>query len=393
MRQSSRFWLCACVVAFLLLIEVNATGWATPQSKGFEVRKVTNIFEFHAGVIVNSNQSTVYLMNLQCGIDAVDLSSGKVLWSTTKAAKPLLLHGHLLVAQAESAAPSHLLRIVVLNTRDAGELLLEASVQLPEDVQVAIEDGLGTTFRTSARLHENDVIVSWRFSKQRISGPPPGPDAKVRVATGAVRIDLQTGRTDSLGNEAVPPTPETRLPDNVARLVKLGGLPGPLWQVGNILAAIQRTSGKGGEHTVLRRWHSETGQPLPEVVLFGGELTFRYTSADARHLLASKRLDSAGPVWGWRIYSLETGEHVAQVRNAFPAAWFFITSSSLIHEAPPTGRIINGRSVMDQPLRLRAIDLETSDELWEWPFRDTAYRGSYPPSRPGGSDIPGAFSR
>jgi hypothetical protein len=364
----------------LLLIEVNATGWATPQAKGIEMHKVTNIFEFRAGVIVDSNQSTVYLMNLQRGIDAVDLSSGKLLWSTTKAAKPLLLHGDRLVAQTESAASSNLLRIVVLNPQEAGELLLEATVQLPEDVQVAITDGLDTTFRTSARLHKNDVIVLWRFSKQDISGAPPGPDAKVRVTAGAVRIDLATGNTDSLQSEEVPPTPDIRLPDTVAQLVTLGTVPGTLWQVGNVVAAIIRTSGKGGARTVLRRWHSETGEPLPEVVLFGGELTYRYISADGRHLLASRPLDSARVVWDWRIYSLETGEHVAQVQNASPAAWFFINASSLIHEAPPTARIINGRSVMDQSLRLRAIDLKTSDELWEWPFRDTAYRGPYPPS-------------
>ena len=228
MRQSTRFWPWGGVVALLLLIEVNATGWATPQPKGIEVRKVTNIFEFRAGVIVNSNLSTVYLMNPQHGIDAVDLSSGALLWSTTEAAKPLMLHGPLLLAQAESATPSNLLRIVVLNTQDAGELLLEATVQLPEDVQVAIEDGLGTTFRTSARLHENDVIVSWRFSKQHITGAPPGPDAKVLVTAGALRIDLETGHTDSLRSEEVPPTPEIRLPDEVARLVTLGTLPGPL---------------------------------------------------------------------------------------------------------------------------------------------------------------------
>ena len=379
MRQSSRFWLCACVVAYLLLIEVNATGGATPQSKGFEVREVTNIFEFRAGVIVNSNQSTAYLMNLQRGIDAVDLSSGKLLWSTTKAAKPLLLHGRRLVAQAESAAPGNRLRIVVLDAQDAGKLLLEATVQLPKDTQVAIDDGLGTTFRTSARLHDDKVIVSWQYSEQHIGGAPPGPDAKVRVTAGAVRIDLKTGNTGSLKSEEVPPTPETQLPDNVARLIKLGTLPGPLWQVGNVLAAIIRISGKGGGRSILRRWHSDTGQPLPEVVLFGGELTYRYISVDGRHLLASKRLDSAKPHWGWRIYSLETGEQVAEVHNASPAAWFFITASSLILEAPPSSRISNGGLVIDQPFRLRAIKLATSEELWEWPFRDTAYRGPYPP--------------
>jgi len=388
MRQSSRFWLCVCVVAFLLLIEVNATGWATPQSKGFEVHKVTNIFEFRAGVLVNSNEPTVYLMNPKRGIDAVDLSSGKLLWSTTNAAKPLLLHGRRLVAQAESAAPGNRLRIVVLDAQDAGKLLLEANVQLPKDTQVAIDDGLGITFRTSTRLHDDKVIVSWQYSEQHIGGAPPGPNDKVRVTAGAVRIDLKTGNTDSLKSEEVPPTPETQLPDNVARLITLGTLPGPLWQVGNVLAAIERTRDKGGQRTILRRWHSETGRPMPEVVLFGGELTYRYTSADGRYLLGSKRLDSAKHPWAWRIYALETGKQVAEVHNPSPAAWFFITASSLILEAPPTGRISNGGVVIDKPLRLHVIDLETSNELWEWPFRDTAYRGPYPPRLTGGSRTP-----
>jgi hypothetical protein len=327
-------------------------------------------------------------MNPKGGIDAVDLSSGKLLWSTTNAAKPLLLHGRRLVAQAESAAPGNRLRIVVLDAQDAGKRLLETTVQLPKEIQVAIDDGLGTTFRTGARLHEDKVIVSWQYSKQHIGGAPPGPNAKVRVTAGAVRIDLKTGHADTLRPDQVASTPETQLPDNVARLIKLGTLPGPLWQVGNVLAAIERTSDEGGQRSILRRWHSETGRPMPEVVLFDAELTFRYTSADGRYLLASKRLDSAKPHWVWRIYSLETGEQVAEVRHASPAAWFFITASSLIYEAPPTGRISNGELVVDQPLRLRAINLETSAELWERPFRDTAYRGPYPPALTGGSGTP-----
>jgi hypothetical protein len=388
MRQSSRFWLCACVVAVLLLIEVTATRWATAQSKGFEVRTVKNIFEFRPGVIVNSNQSTVYLMNLQRGIDAVDLSSGKLLWSTTNAARPLLLDGRRLVAQAESAAPGNRFRIVVLDAQDAGKLLLETTVQLPKDVKVAIDDALGTTFHTSARLHEDKVVISWQYSEREISGAQLGPNANVRVTAGAVRIDLKTGHTDTLRPDQVTPIPETQLPDNVARLIKLGTLPEPLWQVGNVLGAIERTRVKGEQRTILRRWDSDTGRPMPEVVLFDAELTFRYTSADGRHLLASKRLDSDKTHWGWRIYSLETGKQAAEVRNTSPAAWFFITASSLILEVPPTGGISNSGLVIDQPFRLRAIKLETSNELWEWPFRDTAYRGPHPPRLTRGSRTP-----
>jgi len=212
---------------------------------GFEVRRATGVFDFRAGVIVDSTRSIAYFMHPQGGIGAIDLSSGRLLWSSSKAAKPLLLHQDLLVAQAELAAPSNLLRIVVLNARDAGALLFEAAVRLPGDVQVAIDDGLGKTFRTSARLHENDVIVSWRFSEQHISGAPTGPDAAVRVSAGVVRIDLETGSAESLEPEAVPPEPEMRLPDQVARLIKQGAAPSMLWQVGNVemsFKAVVRTS-------------------------------------------------------------------------------------------------------------------------------------------------------
>ena len=352
------------------------------------MRKVTNIFQFRPGVIVNSNQSIVYLMNLQRGIDAVDLSSGKLLWSTTNGAKPLLLDGRRLVAQAEFAAPTNRLRVVVLDVQDTGKLLLETIVQLPKNVKVAIDDALGTTFHTSARLDEDKVVVSWQYSEQPISGAQHGPNANVRVTAGAMRIDLKTGHTDTPTADLIALNPETQLPDNVARLIKLGTLPGPLWQVGNVLAAIERTSVKGKQRAVLRRWDSDSGQPMPEVVLFDGELTFRYTSADGRHLLASKRLDSATTHWVWRIYSLETGMQVAEVRNASPAAWFFITASTLIFEVPPTGEISNTGVVIDQPFRLRAIKLATSNELWEWAFRDTTYRGPLPPRLTPGSRTP-----
>ena len=389
MRQSSKIWLCACVVAVLLLIDANKIRWAGAQSKGFEVRKVTNAFEFRPGIIVNSKQATVYLMNTQGGIDAVDLSSGKLLWNTTNAAKPLLLDSdRRLVAQAESAAQRNRLHIVVLDTQSRGKVLVESAVQLPKDVHVAIDEGLGTIFRTTARLHGDKVIVSWQYSEREISGAQIGPNPNVRIRAGAVTIDLKTGQADSLAPDQLPPIPETKLPDNIEHLMKSAGLRAPLWQVGDVFAAIERISGKGGQRTILKRWHSETGRPMPEVVLFGAELTFRYTSADGRHLLASKALDAARIHWDWRIYSLESGRQVAEIRTPLPAARFFLNASRLFLEVPPTGDISNTGVVIHQPFKLRAISLDTSDQLWEWSFRDIAYRGPQPPKLSGGSRTP-----
>jgi hypothetical protein len=315
------------------------------------------------------------------GVDAVDLSAGKLLWTTTGAAKPLLLAGGRLVAQAESAVADNRLRLVVLDAKGGGEELLEATVPLPEDVSVAVDDGLGTTFRTTARLREGRAVVSWRYSRQEVSGARTGPDDGVRVTAGAVGMDLETGYAEPLAPEQLAPVPEGQVPDRVARSIEPGSLRGPLWQIEATLAGIERRRGDRGWHTVLRRWQADTGQALPEAVLFGDELTFRYASANGAHLLASQRLRPPGAGWAWKIYSQETGEQVAEVRQPSPAAWFFLAGPSLFFEAPPTARPSEPGRFVDPSFKLRAIRLTNGEVLWEWPYRDTAYRGAYPPTR------------
>jgi hypothetical protein len=123
---------------------------------------------------------------------------------------------------------------------------------------------------------------------------------------------------------------------------------------------------------------------LPEITLPVEGLTVRYPSADYRHLLASKRVEDGDPAaenYLWRVISLETGERVAEAHHQVPGAWFFIWGDRLIHEARPQGHLVGDRWV-GAPLRLRAIDLKTGAEVWTRPYRDTAYRGPYPPLPP-----------
>lgn len=379
MKSSTKLGLSVHGLAFVFLLASNVIVGAKGGSTSVDLWEATKSFEFRDGVIVDTSTPAVYLMNLQRGIDAVDLSTGQLLWRTTNAAKPLLIRGRRLVAQAESPASDNQLHIVVLDVENGGKLLLSAAVQLPQGTQVRIDDGLGTTFRTSVHLRDDGAIVSWEYSKLEIGGPPPGPGAKALVAAGVVRIDLETGDAYPLGPDQVLPEPEPQLPERIVRLIETGALQGPLRKSGNVLGAIERIGGEGEHRTVLRRWQGGTDKPMPDVILSADGFTYRYASADGRHFLASKRGGAAKHGWIWRIYSLESGQPVAEVRNSLPGTRFFITASSLIYEAPPESRISEGGLVIEQPLRLRAIELTTSDELWEWPFRDTTYRGAYPP--------------
>ena len=151
-----------CVVALILLLGVNANGWATPQPRKEEVRKTTNSFEFRSGVIVDPDRPAVYFMNIQGGIDAVDLASGKLLWRTDLAAKPLLCHEDRLVAQTEPPVGQQFLRIALLNTREITVDPRFVDIPLPADVQATIDDGMESSFSATARIHEGAVVLSWR---------------------------------------------------------------------------------------------------------------------------------------------------------------------------------------------------------------------------------------
>jgi hypothetical protein len=44
------------------------------------------------GVVVDPAAGRLYMMNPQGGIDAVEITSGKLLWTTKEAAKPLIAY-------------------------------------------------------------------------------------------------------------------------------------------------------------------------------------------------------------------------------------------------------------------------------------------------------------
>lgn len=380
------------VVAFLVFLGAATNLCATGPTMSHSTPWPESAFEFRPGVIVGADRCTAYLMNTQGGIDAVDLSSGESIWTTSRAAKPLLLHGDLLIAQAaEAPGRSGVFRIVGLNTTAKGEPVFEADVELPEGVSAFVSDGPGITFRASARISEVDLIVSWLFSEQPISGAYIEADATAfRQVTGTARIDLETGRVEPLGSDETPSLNGPQLPDNLARLVESGSLPGRLWRLDNVLISPALITDDDGERILLKRWNGETGEALPEISIRSNGLTVRYPSADYRHLLTSKLVETSPRVWEkylWVIFSLETGVRVAEVRNFEPGAWFFISGSSLIQEVQPQGRLVDGVGV-EEPRKLRAIDLASGAERWNRPIRDTAYRGSYPPLIPDSQGTP-----
>jgi hypothetical protein len=316
-------------------------------------------------------------MNPRDGIDAVDLASGRSLWSTTRASKPVILEGDLLLAQADAPGKGNTLRLVGLDVAKAGQVTFEADVELPEGVGVSIADGLGTSFRVAAWTHGNAIVLSWKFSELYVGGPPPKDTGGLaRTVTGAVKIEPKAGQARPLGPDETPAPPAPKAP---AKIVA-GAPAGQLWNTGTVVATTKRVPANGKSGTALARWNCATGEALPDVALFGAEYTQRYPSADQHHLLASKADRAAALPWHWLIFSIESGSRVAEVHMDSAGAPFYVWRNMLVYESPPEQRVVAGKRI-DEPLRLRALDLGSGRELWTWPIRDTAYRGPYPPRR------------
>ena len=360
-------------VTLLSLLPGIGSGCLGATIVGSEARTAGTAFALRSGVIVDVRRAAVYLMDPRGGIDAVDLSSGTLLWTATQAAKPLWVSGHLLIAQAESGSRHSGLRIAILDTRQ-GSVVQETTVNLPEHVRASVNDGLGTSFEAVAHEDDGEVVISWRFSRRTITGVAPGPETlpEAPEARGAVRLKPETGGVEPMPTDAL----------------LAAGSPGsttgsePSRPVGRFQVSTERTREGTEECVVLMRTDRESGKAVPDVTLFCGRVTVEQDSADGAHLLVSRRVEDAASAeeqYAWSIYALETGRRVAEIRHYASTAPFFVSNSVLVHEARPYDHVLDGKWI-EEPLRLRAINVETGAVIWSRPLRDTTYHRPYPPS-------------
>jgi hypothetical protein len=345
-----------------------------------EACPIPEIFTLCPGVIADTVRGVTYLMNPHHGIDAVDLSSGRLLWRTSAGAKPLLVDGDRLIAQAEVRSRPDVLRLIVLDRAREGAAGRVADVALPGAAWVGIDDGPGASFQVEAHMLAGKLVVAWTSSARPLTGvaPPSDIGPADHTATGTARIDLDTGRVESVAPTGVTPPPACPLPDTLARQVESAELPHRPWRAGGALALVVAHA---HARLVLKRWQLESGAPLADVTLAGDGFVAWRVSADRQHVLVSKAATSDVPVWeeyAWSIYSLASGERVAISRSHSSADWFFLLRRDLVHESRPFGRRIGERWV-DEPRRVRAFDLDTGRERWASALRDTTYRGPEPP--------------
>ena len=328
-----------------------ADGDAAGSGDEAETSTITQIRD---GVIIDPREQVVYLMLPEGGIEAVQLGSGKTLWNTKAADKPLAIVQDVLVSQAAAPKEENVLKIVAID-RKTGDEKVEGQQPLPAGVTPSIDQTLDGTFSARASVSGDDVFATWRFLDRPMSGLPPGaeqgiapgadettadaPQAlmaeRVGAKAGVVQMNLISGETKSLNIEP-PPVQILDAPPNVMQ--------------------------------------DEGAEPLKDVA---GE---QYRSVDGRHVIGSVQ---TGEITNFHrytlsIYDAESAQKIAQIRSHAAILPMVVVDDYVVFESSPYTRRLRGELV-DRPLMLNVVDRKSNKAIWSRPIRDTSYQGPLPP--------------
>ncbi|HEV3261806.1 MAG TPA: hypothetical protein VG013_33460 [Gemmataceae bacterium] len=301
------------------------------------------------GVIIDRARALAYVMSPNGGIEAVTLTTGRMVWRTKQAAKPLGVAGNRLICQAESSGAENRLKCVVLN-RANGDKTLQGTVNLPASVKVSIHETLHGQFVARAEARDGDALVSWEYFERPKSGLPPGTRAALPPGPRRPRAPgSAVGRSD--------------FNSGAFRMKLSTGAVSPLNQVSvTVPRSPQFTELHGGERLA--------GVAGPQLL-----------SVDGRHVLGSERTgDDRVPEekYTLTVYARGTRKPLGKFTSRFSLRPFFVTDSRVVFETRPyVHRTETG--LVNEPSRIRAVDMRTGKEIWSRQIRDTAFRGAMPP--------------
>jgi len=334
-------------------------------------------FELAPGVVVEPDRRQVFVMSPDGGIVVVDLDSGSEVWRSQEAAKPLTIVGDLLVSQAETPGPDNEMRLVSLDVGRQGEAVSQGLVKLPPNVTPLIGQSATRTFNAlalPAAPQADRANVTWEYVERPLRGVADGPmqwlpgEAPPVVSAAAAMGGTPGG--PSLADAApVEPGGEAVVMRGEIEIDPASGA---------VAAAAPRQL-DAAPQTATVGVGAAAAPAAPDVTVAGiGQPQF--PSADGRHVMTSQRT-AQEPAWEkylWTVYRRDDGQKVGTIRNFVRYAPFFVHENRIVFQAPPHARAIDGE-VVEEPLQIRAADLETGERLWNQPVRDTTDRDPQPP--------------
>ncbi len=218
------------------------------------------------GGIASPDGKVGFVVNVKGGVDAIQLATGELLATAASARRPLIVWNERLVAQMAVKDNPHAMKLALFDAAQLGSPLLEtAAIALPEWASLA--KAHAHSFVVESRLVGDALLLRWR-AETWYGGGEKLTEAEERaahkVASGAVKMDLHTGKIQTRDDREPVELPEAREPREV-RLgelrLALGEVAGPVIGVGR---ATRRSIRASDPRTDKLIWEHELE---PEIVL------------------------------------------------------------------------------------------------------------------------------
>ena len=144
-----------------------------------------------------------FLPNTTGGVDALDLATGKVLWTSKASSKPLIATADKLYVMVLDAEKGNQIRLLALDVKNDGKKLAESEVvKLPE--WVATSTTHGRSFQATAFQLGDTLLLTWAAKGWYAGGavPPPEVEQEARKdAAGVIAVELKDGKLVTVANE------------------------------------------------------------------------------------------------------------------------------------------------------------------------------------------------
>lgn len=358
------------------------------------------------GGVADAGGRTGFFTNARGGIDAVDMSTGELLWDTIEAEVPLQVMDDRLIAQAGTRR--NRIRILIFDLTRRGECLFESDVVVFPD-WVVTGEAPGHSFACCWRLEQARLLLDWEARawpahKMRLSEARKAP---VQHAWGRAVIDLGSGQVRMTDKPAQPPAPAGSYLGLLQGLAvrwhgRLGGQikavalmqatldaekpPGEQAESregrNKVLSALEHLgepaddeggpkSIRVGEKLVLCSWDEATRKLLARKTLCAGQRLQVRATLDEKHLCI--RQADPGPSENdphaprndpWRVFDLETGEERGRIPYEPGMTSLVLIGRRACYTVPEPLR-----GGLDRPLRqlrsLKTVDLHSGKLLWQ----------------------------
>jgi hypothetical protein len=332
--------------------------------------------QFIPGGVADAAGKKGFVANASGGVDALDLETGKPLWTYKDGGKPLAVVGNRVLVQAKDKDKGNVLRVVFIDVAEGTKVKESDPIELPSWAVIEEGRGAGHSFASSARL-DGDLLVSWQATQFYWGGAAPSPEvlkATNKNAGGVARVNVESGKVEMLDADKTPPPPAVKVSKELekaaARPYGFGDdVRTTVAAAGKFAVAVDVEPPAGNKQkVVLKQWDLATEKALDPIVLAEGGMYQAVGVPSAGVVLVRRAgLPEKAPEEdaAWTVYSLETGKKTAMFLSEPNTAEITVVGPRAYYVVKGTG---NGPFGGVLPRTLKAVDLKSAKRLWERPL-------------------------